>query len=211
VGIVRAGQRVRQSEYEAQSWRGENGVYELLETLNLSAQHPLTRLPNSMKGAIFIEPEHFINLFEYDGWASRRILEALAAPPAANLDRCLDLLSHLLRSQNVWIDRIEENNGAHLALWERDSLAACAERCDRNNRNWLRLLSSCAPGDFNTLVTYTTQRGETYTSEMREILTHVVNHGTHHRAQIALLLREAGIAPPPTDYIIYTRSSEVKG
>jgi uncharacterized damage-inducible protein DinB len=33
----------------------------------------------------------------------------------------------------------------------------------------------------------------------------VVNHGTHHRAQIALLLREAEIAPPATGYIYYLR------
>nr|WP_272505416.1 DinB family protein [Salinibacter ruber] len=35
----------------------------------------------------------------------------------------------------------------------------------------------------------------------------VVNHGTHQRAQIALVLREADGAPPPTDAIFFVRDA----
>lgn len=158
-----------------------------------------------MKGTIFIEPEHFVNLFEYDYWATRRILDVLGANQEADLERCLDLMSHLLRAQRVWLNRIEKSDVAPLAIWERDTLAECAERCAENTRDWLRFLSSCSAGDLNNQINYTNQRGEPFTSELREILTHVINHGTHHRAQIALLLRQAGISPPPTDYIVYAR------
>jgi uncharacterized damage-inducible protein DinB len=30
-----------------------------------------------------------------------------------------------------------------------------------------------------------------------------VNHSTYHRGQLASLLREIGIAPPPTDFLAY--------
>ncbi len=162
-----------------------------------------------MKGVIFIEPEYYVTLFDYDSWATRRILDVLGSnQDAACFDRCLDLMSHLLRSQKVWLSRIEKDDDAPLAIWERDSLAECTERSTQNTRNWLRFLSSCSAGDFNTQITYTNLRGETHTSELRDILTHVINHGTHHRAQISLLLRQSDIAPPPTDYIVYTRSLE---
>ncbi len=35
------------------------------------------------------------------------------------------------------------------------------------------------------------------------VLMHVINHGTHHRAQIIAILRELGIDPIPQDYIFF--------
>jgi len=36
-----------------------------------------------------------------------------------------------------------------------------------------------------------------------QVLYHVVNHGTAHRAQIGAMLRHLGFKPPPQDYIFY--------
>ena len=36
---------------------------------------------------------------------------------------------------------------------------------------------------------------------VRDILTHVVNHSTYHRGQIARLIAECGVKPAVTDYI----------
>jgi uncharacterized damage-inducible protein DinB len=35
------------------------------------------------------------------------------------------------------------------------------------------------------------------------VLSHVVNHGTAHRAQIGAMLRHFGLKPPPQDYIFF--------
>ena len=35
------------------------------------------------------------------------------------------------------------------------------------------------------------------------VLSHVVNHGTAHRAQIGAILRQFGHKPPPQDYIFF--------
>jgi len=35
------------------------------------------------------------------------------------------------------------------------------------------------------------------------VLSHVVNHGTAHRAQIGAMLRHFGFKPPPQDYIFF--------
>jgi uncharacterized damage-inducible protein DinB len=156
---------------------------------------------------IFIEPDYYIELFEYDGWASDRILNALASSPIPQQDRALELISHLLRSQITWLSRVEGAEANPVALWERDTLDVCSQRRLDNTRLWLKMLRSAAAGDLNRKITYTNTRGETFTSEVREILTHVINHGTHHRAQVSSLLRSADVAPPPLDYIIYTRTS----
>jgi uncharacterized damage-inducible protein DinB len=35
------------------------------------------------------------------------------------------------------------------------------------------------------------------------VLSHIVNHGTAHRAQIGAILRQFGLKPPPQDYIFF--------
>lgn len=39
------------------------------------------------------------------------------------------------------------------------------------------------------------------------VLSHVVNHGTAHRAQIGAMLRHFGLKPPPQDYIFFVLGS----
>ena len=36
-----------------------------------------------------------------------------------------------------------------------------------------------------------------------QVLFHVVNHGTHHRAQISAILRQLGVEPQPQDFVFY--------
>jgi uncharacterized damage-inducible protein DinB len=48
--------------------------------------------------------------------------------------------------------------------------------------------------------------GDSYQNKIEDILIHVGNHGTYHRGQIAMLLREKGYNPVSTDYILYDRS-----
>ena len=36
-----------------------------------------------------------------------------------------------------------------------------------------------------------------------QVLSHVVNHGTAHRAQIGAMLRQLHLKPPPQDYVFF--------
>jgi uncharacterized damage-inducible protein DinB len=56
-------------------------------------------------------------------------------------------------------------------------------------------------------IAYKNTRGESFENSVRDILFHINNHSTHHRAQIAARIREAGITPPTSDYIFYRRKS----
>ena len=53
---------------------------------------------------------------------------------------------------------------------------------------------------------YTNLRGEPFDDTYEETLFHVVNHGTYHRGQLIMMLREAGVTSlPGTDLIHYLR------
>ncbi len=60
--------------------------------------------------------------------------------------------------------------------------------------------------EFDKIVPYQNSKGVNYTNNLSDIITHVINHGTHHRAQIGQLLKQAGIEKlPMTDYIAFVR------
>jgi uncharacterized damage-inducible protein DinB len=58
-------------------------------------------------------------------------------------------------------------------------------------------------------MTYRSLKGIESTSSLRDILTHVVNHSTYHRGQIARGIKAKGGVPPVTDFIAFAR--EVRG
>lgn len=146
----------------------------------------------------------FVSLFRYNQWANDRILDAMQAPDDVP-DRAVELFGHLLRAQDVWYGRVQDTAHANLAFWVEEDLSACAVRAEASARRWRSVLENVAADDLDRPVGYTNSQGTDFETPLRDILSHVVNHGAHHRAQIALVLRDADVAPPPTDYIFFVR------
>ena len=73
-----------------------------------------------------------------------------------------------------------------------------------NYQNSLRIVEEY---DFDERIRYTTSRGETFESTVRDILFHAINHSTYHRGQIASDFKLHGMTPLITDYIFYKRDS----
>ena len=153
-----------------------------------------------------LDPAPFHRLFAYDAWATRRIAEAVAelndeeARAAA-----VRLLAHMIASQHVWLRRLRGDSLYGLATWPDDSLAEARAAATRAQQGWAGYLDDLAPQALDAPVTYQNSKGTVFRSTPREVMTHVVNHGTHHRGQIMLLLRQAGVTPPPADYIVFCR------
>lgn len=143
-------------------------------------------------------------LFRYTRWANGRILGTINEADSVPA-RAVELFSHLLRAQDVWYGRVEGTSHAELDLWVDEDLSVCAERAEASADRWQSLLEDRARNALEQPIAYTNSKGTRFETPFRDICRHVVNHGTHHRAQIALVLREANIAPPPTDYIFFVR------
>lgn len=147
----------------------------------------------------------FLMLAHYNAWANRRVVAMLEVLSDEDVARPLHLLSHLLRAERVWLGRLQGTPDAALSLWETDALGVCRERITANTAALEGVLSSLTAAHLSTTASYTTTQGASYQTPVRDILSHVFNHGTHHRGQIALLVRDAGHTPLPLDYIAYVR------
>ncbi|HEX4951918.1 MAG TPA: DinB family protein [Thermoanaerobaculia bacterium] len=142
-------------------------------------------------------------LYAHLSWADDLTLESLRA--AAELPaQALGLYAHVVAAELVWLGRLEGET-ASLPVWPRWSVAECAGHSARAQEGFVALLARTSEEDLGRNVHYANSAGQEFDTPIGEILVHVALHGSYHRGQIALLLREAGEQPAATDYIAYVR------
>ncbi len=145
---------------------------------------------------------HFKRLYEYNAWANELFTKALRKSDFKN-DKISLLFSHIATAQLIWMDRIDRVPIKIPGVFEILPFEEAAKSLKIGNQLWLDLLDKHP--DISTTINYQNTKGLTFSTSLSDILTHVANHGTHHRGQIASLLRDEGIAPPPSDFIFYVR------
>ncbi len=147
---------------------------------------------------------YFIRLFNYDRFANHLILETIIN--ADSPEKPIQLMAHLLAAQQIWLNRCKGEPAIGVALWPDREADILKQMIDDNHRAWINFLDYLDPDDFSNRIGYKSLKGEPFENQLSDILAHVVNHGTHHRAQAGQLLKLAGVENlPTTDYIFYLR------
>lgn len=143
--------------------------------------------------------EYFLRLFAYDDWANRETLASLKsceALPAASLK----IMSHLISSRRVWLDRLKQVKQS-MAFWPELSLQESESHLDDLSLVWQEYLGGLDDADYSSPVAYANSKGEIWQSTLDDILMHVLTHSSYHRGQIAFELRASGQTPAYTDFI----------
>jgi uncharacterized damage-inducible protein DinB len=151
-----------------------------------------------------MEKSHALRLLEYDFWANNRVFEAISKSNKALPEDLEDILSHIFGAKEIWLKRslIEP---ASSDLFNRKSIQELEHLNNRLNSDWKNFLSTNSTGH---VVSYSNLSGEKFQTPLSDIITHIVNHGSYHRGQVARTLRESGITPIATDFIVYCRESD---
>jgi uncharacterized damage-inducible protein DinB len=149
--------------------------------------------------------DHYIQLLKYDNWANQTLLNVFDRQFPQN-QRIYTLFSHLLSAQRVWLDRCL-NLPASTELWKDRLPGELQMDCDNYHLAWLDFITEMSDDQFHNEVTYKNTKGDEYNNKLSDIITHVVNHGTHHRGSIVVLMKEEGFVPPLLDFIYYIRIS----
>jgi uncharacterized damage-inducible protein DinB len=148
---------------------------------------------------------HFTKLYEHLAWADARVLQSLRGAHAV-LKRDLDLYSHILGSEHVWLSRIK-GTPPRVAVWPSLTLDEAERLAGENSAAFNKVVSELTEEGRETPITYRNSAGDQFTSTLEDILTHVSLHGAYHRGQIAASIRAAGDVPSPTDYIAFARGA----
>jgi uncharacterized damage-inducible protein DinB len=151
-----------------------------------------------------IMKEYFIRLFDYDQYANRLLLQSILA--AHEPEQPVILMAHLLAVQQIWLKRCQHAPAPGGATWPDWKADTFEHIINDNHRQLIDFLTGLQSADFDSSITYQNSRGEEFSSRLVDILGHIINHGTHHRAQVGQQLKFTGVEKlPVTDYILYLR------
>jgi len=146
---------------------------------------------------------YFIHLFKYNDWATRQTVESIMNLKKKN-KKTEELLSHIISAQKIWLHRILGKD-INIDPWQKLTEEEWIPQSTPLTADWINLLEGLKGKDFERRIEYTNSKGKKFANTLKDIIVHVINHSTYHRAQIAQLVRQSGGEPAKTDYIIYQR------
>ena len=149
--------------------------------------------------------ETLVRLYDHLEWADAAVIENLgraAVPP----EKALEIFAHVLAAEKLWLERINGRGAAKIVVWPKLAVKDCAPLAKANANAFRMVLDSTAEAGLERTVTYTTSKGDEFTSTLGDILLHVALHCSYHRGQVAFAVRSGGGEPVNTDYINYVRS-----
>jgi uncharacterized damage-inducible protein DinB len=148
-------------------------------------------------------PELIHQLYQYNQWANRRILDSCAALTNEQFTR--DLGSSF-KSVRDTLGHIFGRSASGLpSPSEFPDLASLRAKLEEMDREYVEYTSKLTPGEANRLCVHKNLAGKEFSNPVWQILQHLGNHSSYHRGQVVTLMRQLGIKPASTGLIEFYR------
>ena len=156
----------------------------------------------------------FLELFDYNAWANRTILDAAAQLPEEQYLRDLKssyggihgTLAHIVWAEQLWLHRwLQRPNPLVAQGADLTSLAEVRGRWEAVEAERGRFVVGLSEEGLDDTRVVKPSSGGEYVHTFRQMFRHFINHASYHRGQIVTFLRQLGHTPPSTDLILYYR------
>lgn len=148
-----------------------------------------------------------LRLMRHMRWADALFANALDGDAPGTPPDATRYFAHIASVEHLWYSRINGAPAQH-AVWPELSVAESRDLAAHHADLLEQLLVESDDAALRRLVDYRNSAGRAFKNSVGDIVTHVAMHGSHHRGQIARLLRRAGQDPPYTDYIEFARRDQ---
>jgi len=151
-------------------------------------------------------------IYEYNYWANKRILAASAnvtqeqflAPASFPFGGLRGTLLHILEAEWSWRSLFQKiEDVSELLPADYPDLSAIETRWRAEETAMRAYLATLRDEDMGSHLRYTTDTGIERDRILWHCLLHVVNHGTQHRSEAAVLLTEYGSSPNDLDFTVF--------
>lgn len=143
---------------------------------------------------------YFKEIFEYHHHFNQKLIHEFYIHIDHLSEHTYSMFCHILNAHQIWNSRILNKEG--FGVNQLHDLNNCKNIDTINLNDTMTILNE---KDLNSDVFYQNSKGNKFRNSIKDILFHVVNHTTHHRAQIISDFRRNNIQPLITDYIFYKR------
>jgi uncharacterized damage-inducible protein DinB len=150
-------------------------------------------------------------LYRYTCWANDRVLEGarqlsaaqLTAPIRPGFHSPLGVLAHIMLAESRWLSRWKGTSLQGPLVEEFLTLDAVHSAWAPLRAEMIGFLSGLP--DTNQVITYRNTKGDEFQNVLWHLISHVINHDTEHRSQVALFLAMQGIDVGELDFVKYVR------
>lgn len=150
------------------------------------------------------EERLFSRLIRFEIHCSRELLDSMKELPETG-QHAFKLYAHVLESQLIWLARLAGESEDGEKWWPSVGYEGCRDLLSRTQSNWTGFISTLTPGVLDRKVSYNARGGAHSTVIVRDILFQLFVHAAHIRGQIALTLKEHGLASPLPNYLGFSR------
>ncbi|SFT92684.1 Uncharacterized damage-inducible protein DinB (forms a four-helix bundle) [Algoriphagus locisalis] len=141
------------------------------------------------------------DFFQYNYQVNQELARSFKSYGDAIGEDIARLANHILNAQQIWIGRINGEKTLS-SPWVDFPLSSFEER---NQELFDLTLEVISLRELDEHIHFRNFAGQEFQNKISDILTHLVNHSTYHRGQIALLMRAAGFEPVKSDFIYFKR------
>jgi uncharacterized damage-inducible protein DinB len=158
--------------------------------------------------------EHARTLIAYNEWANQKVLEAAAGLSEEELGRQVSgshesvrmTLLHIVRVQTWWLSVLngKPDTSSPPEGWERMPFEEVGRWFARSHDDLRAYAAGLTEERLKTQVSafHPGERKE-YRWPSWQLLSHLLNHGSHHRAEAGLMLASLGHTPGDLDFIYF--------
>jgi uncharacterized damage-inducible protein DinB len=158
---------------------------------------------------------YILALYDYHYWANARIFNAatklsndiFVARGTLSHGGLRGTLHHTFTADYLWRKRLQEKISLTSIPPETDypDLAALRSAWNEEEKLMRAFINGLTDETLKENASYKTMKGIPYTNPLWQSLVHVVNHGTQHRAEAAVLLTDNGASPGDVDMLLFFR------
>ena len=153
-------------------------------------------------------------LYDYHRWANRRLFEVAAKLGDEAVTRDVgrqfstptlkSMFAHLYGADWIWLQRWTGTSPNRIPS-DADfaTLADLRARWDALETQQQAFVDGLSATDLGRTVDYANTEGKRFQVALAPLLQHVVNHGTHHRSEIATMITMISGSPPDSGINTY--------
>jgi uncharacterized damage-inducible protein DinB len=149
-------------------------------------------------------------LYDYNEWANNHVLEAagrlsdeeFSRKQGASFESVEGNLAHIVGAQIIWLQRWTggSNPKPVLEFQKVRGLPSIRDAFEKSHSELRSFLASLTDERLDNVLAYRDSAGNAYERVIWQLIAHVVNHGTHHRAETAMAMGLLGKPMRELDY-----------